>query len=164
MTDIAFGSLWIPAEFEKRWDDLLALIDEGIYESEVHSLIDNKPLLSQASLQFRDFEFEWLRPLANEGIAFDFDYEADYEILPGTLHCRFLPSGELVWKELLDTDHSIPISELLPLVQSTTRLAQKWLKLSSLIQERAEAVVVPPWDNQVAYGKKYRARQLITQE
>ena len=89
-----------------------------------------------------------------EGVAFDSYWEAGDEFESGAKHCRFTPEGKVIIKDILESQHSLPVHEL-------KRLMQNHTDIMDYIKARLAFLAVLPWDNQVDYGKRHVICRLI---
>lgn len=110
-----------------------------------------------ASLEFEEVNYaklEGIETVQAAGIPYDLDNTAGHEYEAACVHCRFTERGEMVLQELTASDDVISVNSLLKVIDDHAAL-------KSLIQKADEERAVLPWDNQVEYGKRYVARQLI---
>ena len=99
-------------------------------------------------------ELEELGKLEELGIAFNSDWTQGGDYKPGCRSCRFTPEGDIQQLELYEGEENPPIHEL------RQRLV-KPLQLVEYIKQYDREHTPLPWDNQVEYGKRYRAKQLL---
>lgn len=102
---------------------------------------------------YGNLDFE--KDLVKLGVAYTKSWEAGSDWGSGSEHIRFTEHGEVVDRVIYDDAMGISIDLLMPHIEDHE-------KLKELIQKKAEHLYVLPWDNQVEYGKRYQARQLIT--
>ena len=102
-------------------------------------------------------DLDFLRELRNLGIAYNSSWDRGDNYKEGVEYCRFTPEGKRVIKTIYDGDENPRINELLIRIDSYEELKQ-------YILDHAERHSILPWDNQVEYGKIYRAMRLITPE
>lgn len=100
-------------------------------------------------------DLEGLVALEKASIAYESAWRAGCEYEAGTTSVRFTSEGEMIKKTIYDSDLSIPITDLMHLINQPGAILE-------LIKNSNEEVQVLPWDNQEEYGKRYRARQLIS--
>ena len=92
--------------------------------------------------------------LTKAGIPYNYEWGKGDFYTSGTKYIRFTPEGELEHIEYYEFDINPPLEKLLELVSKPKELAEH-------VQQFADDITPLPWDNQVEYGKRYRARQLI---
>lgn len=103
----------------------------------------------------------FLSELQRRGIAYNSSWGAGDEFSEGTQYLRFTPTGEAIKFDVYDTELDvIPISKLDPVFHAPNGTVQDLLRI---VQQHVAAITPLPWDDQVAYGKVYRTRQLIEQ-
>lgn len=102
---------------------------------------------------YGNLDFE--KDLVKLGVAYTKSWEAGSDWGSGSDHIRFTEHGEVINRTIYDADIGIRVDLLMPHIEDHE-------KLKKLIQKKAEYLYVLPWDNQVEYGKRYQARQLIT--
>lgn len=107
-------------------------------------------------------ELGCLDKLRELGIAYDSDWERGSEYGPGCHSLRFTSDGEAVEKEVYEEEKSLGLSLLREILKNNTDPLVRLEHLTAVINNRHNEVSVLPWDNQVEYGKRYLARQLIT--
>jgi hypothetical protein len=99
-------------------------------------------------------KIEFLDKLVEVGIPFDSSWDDDGEYSSGTDYCRFTQAGEVIRKEIYDCNINPPMDTLIQYIDEP-------VVLRAFILEFKEKNCVPDWENQVEYGKRYRAKQLI---
>ena len=99
-------------------------------------------------------ELRFLKKLKEQGIPYDSAWCDGDEYGSGTKSLRFTPEGEAIELELYDADANPEMHTLIGLIDDPVALRQY------ILDHQASRQVLP-WDNQVEYGKIYRARQLI---
>ena len=97
---------------------------------------------------------DFLDKLKAAGIAYESEWDHGSEYGPGVKSVRFTADGDVVEKEVYNSECSIDVHDLMALLD-------KPKKLKDLIKSTHQAVSVLPWENQEEYGKIYRAKQLI---
>lgn len=102
----------------------------------------------------REGRLEGLQFLTDHGIAFDAQWDREDQIEQGTTFCRFTEDGQVVIKEVWDSEYHIAIADLLLCIDDVPALLQ-------FIRRRDEATHVLPWDNQAEYGKRYLVMQML---
>lgn len=108
-------------------------------------------------------ELEHLDRLLAQGVAFDSQWEAGNEYGPGTRYVRFTETGEVIGKEIYDAYGRVSLITLEQLHKNNPAPIDLQREFTNLIQKRRREITIPPWDNQVEYGKRYRAQQLLNQ-
>lgn len=98
---------------------------------------------------------DFLDKLKAAGIAYESEWDRGSEYGPGIKSVRFTADGEVIQKEIYNSECSIDVHDLMALLNKPE-------ELKGLITSTHEAVSVLPWENQEEYGKLYRAKQLIT--
>lgn len=99
-------------------------------------------------------ELHFLKKLKEQGIPYDSAWCDGGEYSSGTKSLRFTPEGEAIELEIYDDDANPKMGALMNLIDDPVALRQY------ILDHRASRPVLP-WDNQVEYGKIYRARQPI---
>ena len=92
--------------------------------------------------------------LTKAGIPYNYEWGKGDYYSPGTKYIRFTPEGELEHIEYCESDINPPIEKLLELVPTPRELAE-------YVQQYSDEITPLPWDNQVEYGKRFRALQLL---
>lgn len=142
---------------------VLTLLTSQVKEAEglldyLHQRCSEMCIDNTTAFEFGEVNYGSLKglvALAEAGIAYESAWGAGYEYEAGTTSVRFTSEGEMVKKTIYDREFSIPITYLMHLINQPETLFE-------LINNRNEEVQVLPWDNQEEYGKRYRARQLIS--
>lgn len=93
--------------------------------------------------------------LIRHGIPHDRAWEEGSDYGSGTEYYRFTPEGELICTQVFRHSLGINIPKLLELINN-------YEELKDYILERHKDNETLPWDNQIEYGRIYRARRLIT--
>jgi hypothetical protein len=117
---------------------------------------------SDASDPLSTFDFEdvnygdltFLDTLAEQGIPCDSAWDSGGEHGAGTQSLRFTPEGEAIEKTVYDSEHSVPLIDLLVVIDDPAALRQ-------MVLHRQLYTTILPWDNQAEYAKLRRIRQLI---
>jgi hypothetical protein len=99
-------------------------------------------------------ELPFLRTLEERGIAYDSDWSPGDDYVSGTRYCRYSEDGLLQTKEVQSTERNPDLQKLLDRIDD-------WPALRKFILEHKEQVSEPGWDNQLEYGKRYKARMLL---
>ena len=92
--------------------------------------------------------------LTKAGIPYNYEWGKGDYYTSGTKYIRFTPEGELEHIEYCESDINPPIEKLLELVPTPRELAE-------YVQQYSDEKTPLPWDNQVEYGKRFRALQLL---
>lgn len=135
---------------ESQHDEALKCFDINEWD---HWL--NEPL---AYYQFHEVNYgtlNFLDKLKEKGIAYESEWDRGSEYGNGVKSVRFTPDGDLVEKEVYNSECSIDVHDLMALLY-------KPKELKDLITTTHKAVSVLPWENQEEYGKLYRAKMLIS--
>lgn len=112
-----------------------------------------------ASLYFHEINDGYIEEqdeLTLQGIPYNYEWGMGYEFDGGYKYIRFTPEGEVVHIEYYVTEVNPPLEGLSELLDTPKELVGY---IRNFIKERTPL----PWDNQVEYGKIYRARQLLLQ-
>lgn len=133
----------------KEAEELLGYLHQRCNEE----CIDNTTDFAFEEVNYGDLD--GLFALEKAGIAYESAWGTGCEYEAGTTYVRFTSEGEMVKKTIYDSDLSIPITDLMHLINQPEALFE-------LIKNSNEEVQVLPWDNQEEYGKRYMARQLIS--
>lgn len=97
----------------------------------------------------------FLDKLKAAGIAYESEWDRGSEYGPGVKSVRFTADGDVIEKEIYNSECSIDVHDLMALLDKPE-------ELKDLITYTHEAVSVLPWENQEEYGKLYRAKMLIS--
>jgi hypothetical protein len=120
---------------------------EALFEGNVpDSAFDQDDLVIFVFHEVNYGTLDFLQDLRKHGIAYDSSWEDGGEYEAGTDSCRFTPEGGMNLSEVYDSQLSIPIDDLMKIIDHPNQLKQ-WIVNAS------ESVAVLPWDNQVEYGK-----------
>ena len=92
--------------------------------------------------------------LTEKGIPYNYEWGTGDNYNPGSKYIRFTPEGDLQHIEYYENELNPPLEKLLELVDQPEKMAQ-------YVRQYSAEKTPLPWDNQVEYGKIYRARQLI---
>lgn len=92
--------------------------------------------------------------LTESGIPYNYEWGNGGNYDAGSKYIRFTPEGEVQHIEYFESEINPPIEKLLELVDQPEKLAQ-------YVRDYSAKKTPLPWDNQVEYGKRYRALQLI---
>lgn len=98
---------------------------------------------------------DFLDKLKVAGIAYESEWDSGSNFGPGVKSVRFTADGEVVEKEVYNSECSIDVHDLMVLLDKPE-------ELENLITSTHQAVSVLSWENQEEYGQRYRARQLIS--
>ena len=101
-------------------------------------------------------ELEEFKELIALGIPCDYWWDRGSTYGSGCKYIRFTSEGELQLVAYYDEDRNPNLNMLLNLLDRPEELIK-------YIKEHKEKLTPLPWDNQVEYGKIYRARQLLLQ-
>ena len=142
---------------------VLSLLTSQVKEVEelldyLHQRCNEECIDNTTGFEFDEVNYGVLKRLValeEAGIAYESTWRAGCEYEAGTTSVRFTSEGEKVKKTIYDSDLSIPITDLMHLINQPEAILE-------LIKNSNEEVQVLPWDNQEEYGKRYRARQLIS--
>lgn len=108
--------------------------------------------------RFEEVNYGTLRfidKLKAAGIAYESEWDGGYEYGPGIKSVRFTADGDVVEKEIYNSECSIDVHDLMALLDKPEELKE-------LITSTHQAISVLSWDNQEEYGKLYRAKMLIS--
>lgn len=98
-----------------------------------------------------------LHQLTKAGIAYDYAWEEGGGFNAGEEHTRFNKEGELVITADCPTKQSGTLEACFHLVNASANLKEALQKIT----EAMGTVIPMGWENQVAYGQLYCAKQLI---
>jgi hypothetical protein len=116
--------------------------------------MDDSVLLEFSEINYG--ELEEFTDLIALGIPCDYEWGNGSEYGSGRKYLRFTPEGEMRLVEYYDEDYNPPLYSLMERIDNPEELVK-------FIKEHKEEVTPLPWDNQVEYGKIFRARQLLLQ-
>lgn len=141
--------------------------DEDWFDDEFYGEIDGGNLVhmtqAEDGLVFIEYdevnygELDFLENLRAIGIAYTSEWANGSDYRAGWESCRFTENGEAQVIHLFEGEEDPPISEL------RARLA-KPIQLVEYIKQYERERTPLPWDNQIEYGKRYQARQLLKPE
>lgn len=97
----------------------------------------------------------FLSALTEAGIAFNSVWSDGGNYSSGITYGRFLPDGTSFSQDIYDDEINLDLAALQGLFDKPNALVL-------YIQEQIKNTIPIPWDNQIEYGKLYRARKLIT--
>lgn len=97
----------------------------------------------------------FLGELRDVGIAYDSCWEAGAEFSKGTESCRFTEDGGIQTLSIYEGGENPSINQLIALIDQPQALR------AFILQHQADTSPLP-WDNQVEYGKRYLAKQMLT--
>lgn len=149
MGDRTYVNLYVPAELAEQARPIIEEI-EGLSHDEGEA----NYLYNFGFDQVNYGELRCLKDLQKEGIAYDSDWEAGGDYSKGSQSLRFTPAGEATVLVVYEADEGVSLDRLLPILDDHEQL-------KAVILEHQAATVPLSWENQVEYGKKYRALQLI---
>lgn len=131
--------------------------DEALkhFDSEANESWLDEPLAYHRFEEVNYGTLDFLDKLKAAGIAYESEWDRGSEYGPGIKSVRFTADGEVVQKEVYNSECSIDVHDLMALLDKPE-------ELKDLITSTHEAVSVLPWENQEEYGKLYRAKQLIS--
>lgn len=153
MGDRTYVCLYVPAELFEQAKEI-AIKHDG--EPDEVNTVD-------ARIHFMGFEevnygeLRCIKELQSAGIPYDMDWAEGSEYDEGVQYCRFTETGDLKLNTVSGSDYYIYPSVLEKVIEEHNSLDA----VKDLLKRHHEAVDPPSWDNQVEYGKMYRARQLI---
>lgn len=134
---------------ESQQDEALKYFDSDADEAWLH-----EPLVYHQFNEVNYGTLNFLDKLKAAGIAYESEWDRGSEYGPGVKSVRFTPDGDVVEKEIYNSECSINVHDLMTLLDKPE-------ELKNLIRSTHQAVSVLPWENQEEYGKIYRAKQLI---
>lgn len=150
---------------ERTWVNLTFPAGHEAKVTEIAKATYNRPSSSCSSCGLVTFGFEevnygelppeFLQAMRDNGIAYDMDWFAGGEFIAGTWSLRFNADGEAQQLSFTTAQVGVPLSTLLANINDHE-------KLKAAIREHEANTVAWSWENQDTYGKRYRARQLIT--
>jgi hypothetical protein len=156
MGDRTSVDLYVPAELK---DQAIEVIETSSYGFDDQGLYQVEGLYHFSFYEVNYGELPFLKQLAAAGIAFDSCWGSGDEYTAGEERLRFLPDGSTICKNYLDEDLVIAYSDLKELVKLPPEdLLKNILEIAQSLADKCE---VPDWENQVEYGKRHRALQLI---
>lgn len=153
MGDRTYVHLRVPAELFAQAKEI-AIKHDGEPHGEATDE-DGVPFMGFEEVNYG--ELCCIKELQSAGIPYDMDWARGSSYEEGVQHCRFTETGELSLKVVMGSDHNINPGALADVIKKHDTLDA----VKDLLKRHHEAVDPPSWDNQVEYGKMYRARQLI---
>ena len=143
---------------DRTWVEIIVLNESASLVKEIlpdYAEIDESPSLT--SFFFHEVNNGWVEEqdqLTELGIAYNYKWGKGDNYNPGTKYIRFTPEGDLQHIEYYENELNPPLEKLLGLIDQPKKMAQ-------YVRQYSAEKTPLPWDNQVEYGKIYRARQLI---
>ena len=143
---------------DRTWVEILVLNESAPLVKEIledSAEIDERPSLT--SFFFYEVNngcIEEQDQLTEMGIPYNYEWGRGDNYNPGYKYIRFTPEGDLQHIEYYDDELNPPLEKLLELVSKPKELAE-------YVQQYSNDKTPLPWDNQVEYGKRFRARQLL---
>ena len=140
------------------WVEIIVLNESASLVKEIlpdYAEIDERPPLT--SFFFHEVNNGWVEEqdqLTELGIAYNYKWGKGDNYNPGTKYIRFTPEGDLQHIEYYENELNPPLEKLLGLIDQPKKMAQ-------YVRQYSAEKTPLPWDNQVEYGKIYRAQQLI---
>jgi hypothetical protein len=122
---------------------------------EADSVEDNKGLSCFLYYEVNYGELSFLPELTAAGIAHDSDWDHGGDYTAGSEFMRFTPEGETKGYSYSNEHYNPDLAYCLTLVGDPAQLVQ-------YILDHKDKVTPLPWDNQEAFGKIYRTKQLLT--
>lgn len=101
-----------------------------------------------------DGQLEFLDNLVKAGVPFDSAWSADYCISAGKDSARFDSYGVLDRRVIYEYEEN-------PNINRIKQLLGHPVELKAFLVQHIEGITLLPWDNQVEYGKRFLARNLI---
>lgn len=149
MGDRTYVTLTVPKELEAEARQIIELSGE---ESENDDHDDEWATFGFSEVNYGELSF--LKNLQAAGIAYNSHWCAGSEYTEGTEYCRFTEEGELQLHTVYEDELGVSLHTLLPIIDDHE-------KLKAAIRLHERSTVPLPWENQVEYGKRFRAAQLI---
>ena len=154
MGDRTYVCLYVPAElFEQAKEIAIKHDGEPIEED---TLNDEVHYMGFEEVNYG--ELGCIKELQSAGIPYDMYWDKGSEYGEGVEYCRFTENGDLTLKDIYENDSYIHPSVLEKVIKEHNSLDA----VKDFLKRHTEAVNPPSWDNQVEYGKMYRAKQLIS--
>lgn len=151
MGDRTHVELLILKEHEEKAKGIIHDYDEKLDMS----FADGSLFVNYVYYEVNYGKLDFLYKLQENGIAYDQNWNDGDEYTAGVEYCRFTSEGDIIIKEVYDSDHSINVNKLVSIIHDHTALID-------LIQKQQKHIETPSWDNQVEYGKKHQMRRLLT--
>lgn len=149
MGDRTYVTLTLLAE---QLEEALPLIEAEDGSPEDTS--ENTPFVHLGFYEVNYGDLRCLSALQAAGIAYESRWESGADYGGGIEYGRFTEAGEPRSLQLHDGGENPSIHALIKLLDSPQELRQ-------YILDHQAAITPLPWDNQVEYGRRYRARRLI---
>lgn len=147
---------------DRTWVEIVVLKESLDQVKEIFSDFYNIDIVEEdymACLHFDEVNnghIEEQDDLTEKGIPYNYEWGKGDNYNAGYKYIRFTPEGEVIHIEHYDTEVNPPLEKLTELLDEPEELAEF---IRKFVKERTPL----PWDNQVEYGKIYRARQLLLQ-
>lgn len=106
-------------------------------------------------------ELPFLYALMEQGIPYTSSWSSGDEFGEGEQTLRFTPEGVAIVKNLYKTDKYTHINYLEKLCKEYSDNSELGVALRKYVAGQRDTLEILPWKNQVEYGKRYRALQLI---
>lgn len=152
MGDRTYVSLLVPLELAEATREALAAACEAA-DNETEE--GDHLYLNFAEVNYG--ELDGLENLRVTGIPYSVHWDAGDSYGAGDKHLRFTEQGEVILIEVYDEDRGINPSAL----QTVLKAEDVRAALTELLDRHRRKTVPLPWENQVEYGKRYLARQLL---
>lgn len=142
---------------QEHFEEVREITSPDSFESASIGLPHRQPLMVLTFDDVNYGELPCLDFLEKRGIAYDSLWDAGGTYDAGGDYCRFTSDGTKITKQLEDADLSLSVEILNKLLKYPNTL-------QSYIATAYQKIYIPDWENQVEYGKKYLALQLISSE
>lgn len=142
-------------------DDHVPVVEQ-IYDGDWQEM-DGDAAPGHTTFTFEEVNYgriDHLDSLRDRGVAYDVSWCEGSSYGAGTCYLRFTAEGTTLSKTVYDVDEDrVCLSEILRLVQQQ---GQSLAGVETVLLEHVEAQAALPWTDQLEFGKRYLARQLIT--
>ena len=149
---------------DRTWVEIVVLKESLPQVKEVLDLLDGEAHITEgdklAAIYFDEVNYgnlEEQEKFSKHGIPYNYEWGNGDDYEAGRKYIRFTPEGEVKHIEYYDSEYNPPIEKLLELSDKPEELAQ-------YVRQYSAEITPLPWDNQVEYGKIFRARQLLLQD
>ena len=142
---------WVAITVLKESLDQVKEIFSDFYDIEI---VEGDYLASLHFDEVNNGHIEEQDDLTEKGIPYNYEWGIGDNYDPGIKYICFTPEGDVIHIEYYDSEVNPPLEKLTELLNEPEELVEF---IRKFIEERTPL----PWDNQVEYGKIYRARQLI---
>lgn len=123
---------------------------------DIPEIVEGDKIVSLYFYEVNNGHIEEQDELTLQGIPYNYEWGTGDGFDAGNKYIRFTPEGKVVHIEYYVTEANPPLEKLSELLDTPEELVEY---IRKFIKEKTPL----PWDNQVEYGKRYKAMQLLLQ-